>query len=99
MFVAGEWFWLSGASSPRVPTPHLKICSVPGCGGKHRGRGLCKNHYQRLFKKGVHLSHSGSPTILPVSDTHAGSYVAGRVDWRARRAAIVEFNRMAEGGR
>lgn len=35
-----------------------------------------------------------------LSDTgHAASYVAGRVDWRARRAAIVEFNRMAEGGR
>lgn len=34
-------------------------------------------------------------------DRHADSYgfVSRRVDWRARRASIVEFNRMAEGGR
>lgn len=30
---------------------------------------------------------------------HADSFLVARCEWRARRASIVEFNRMAEGGR
>lgn len=52
-----------------------------------KGRCALVEEENRLFR-GSELSDTG----------HAASYVAGRVDWRARRAAIVEFNRMAEGG-
>lgn len=29
---------------PRKPRP-VRICDVPGCGGKHRVHGLCNRHY------------------------------------------------------
>lgn len=25
-------------------------CTMPGCGGKHYGRGLCSKHYQRIHR-------------------------------------------------
>lgn len=53
-----------------------------------QGRGALIEDEDGLFR-GSELSDAG----------HAASYVAERVEWRARRAAIVEFNRMAEGGR
>ena len=29
-----------------------RTCTVEGCEGKHRGRGLCRLHYQRVWKRG-----------------------------------------------
>src|SRR5215469_8635574 len=36
----------------RSPPPLLRFCSVPGCGGKHAGRGFCRLHYDR-WKRGL----------------------------------------------
>ena len=30
----------------------VKICSVPGCGGKHKAKGYCAKHYRRLQRQG-----------------------------------------------
>lgn len=30
----------------------MKICSIDGCNGKHKGYGYCDKHYQRLKKHG-----------------------------------------------
>ena len=35
----------------------MRICSVPDCGRKHYGRGLCKRCYLRVWTKGKHLDH------------------------------------------
>lgn len=32
--------------------PPARTCSVPGCGRKHYGRGLCKTHYMRQARTG-----------------------------------------------
>lgn len=31
----------------------MRICTVPGCGSKHKGLGYCATHYDRLRKRGV----------------------------------------------
>ena len=30
-----------------------KICSVEGCGKKHKAKGLCQRHYFRMYTKGT----------------------------------------------
>lgn len=35
----------------------MKVCQIPECGGKHRAKGYCTKHYQRLLKHGdVHAT-------------------------------------------
>ena len=34
----------------------MKVCSMEGCGGRVRARGLCKKHYERWWKHGDPLS-------------------------------------------
>lgn len=29
----------------------LKVCSVEGCGGKHKAKGLCSKHYDRQYRE------------------------------------------------
>lgn len=43
-------------------------CMVPGCGGKHRGKGYCSRHYQQIMRHGkiINISkgkHMGTDAI------------------------------------
>ena len=38
-------------SKPAEPAlPDGRVCSVPGCGRKHSGKGLCNPHYAKLYR-------------------------------------------------
>lgn len=39
-----------------------RTCSVDGCENKHRARGLCSKHYQRLAKGSDFIPHKPDPT-------------------------------------
>lgn len=41
----------------------MKTCSIEGCERKHRSKGFCGAHYQRVSKKG----DPGGPTVAPRS--------------------------------
>lgn len=34
-----------------MPPLKNRFCSVKGCNGKHHGKGYCKKHYARMFRK------------------------------------------------
>jgi hypothetical protein len=49
-----------------MPYANYYKCSIPGCDGAQRGRGLCWKHYNRLMKNGDPLltKHTTAETKL-----------------------------------
>lgn len=86
----------------RSPMTPPKICKIDGCGKKSRGRGLCRNHYARTYRREKAMTakkQSDEPKCAaPGCDrwTHDGvhcwTHSKERAEWLAEQ---VELKRRA----
>lgn len=76
----------------------MRICSISGCGGRHKGRGYCYRHWKRLKRHGDPLGGRRTPgQTRPFIEAAVVSETDECIEWPFAKSDGYGFIRLPDG--